>query len=297
MWFHRLVSAVPHIHEWDMWQLLWGWWLLTIDIHSSLWRHRVLGRSGTLAKADSNTRTLTQWQIGNNCQMKWRKSTHHPAAKNALYSISCCNRNSHWSPATSKPRLDMETPERLGKWEGTRKALSSLNEWFAETFQNSFVDTSISHGGQSIQVSYTSTNIASITFTLHNHICSNTQPIVSDTLPLLQLVHGYLLMYVENWYTCIMNTEIYFQVKQAPARSCDKSTATVATKKTNLSQLLFRKKLCVFTHAYKRKRLLKHFETPPSKRSVLKSHSPDFSNITWDKDVVLQDLQNHPPAP
>ena len=29
----------------------------------------------------------------------------------------------------------------------------------------------------------------------------------------------------------------------------------------------------------------------------MKSHSPDFSTVTWDKDKVLLDLQEHPPAP
>lgn len=28
----------------------------------------------------------------------------------------------------------------------------------------------------------------------------------------------------------------------------------------------------------------------------MKSHSPDFSTVTWDKDKVLLDLQQHPPA-
>ena len=49
---------------------------------------------------------------------------------------------------------------------------------------------------------------------------------------------------------------------------------------------------------YKRKRSLEHFETPPAKRKqTKKSHSPNFDTVTWDKEAVLCDLQQHPPAP
>lgn len=50
--------------------------------------------------------------------------------------------------------------------------------------------------------------------------------------------------------------------------------------------------------AYQRKRRLQYLETPPAKRTPSsKSHSPDFATVTWDKDAVLRDLQEHPPAP
>lgn len=58
--------------------------------------------------------------------------------------------------------------------------------------------------------------------------------------------------------------------------------------------------LCVdeSTRGYQRKRLLQHFETPPVKQTPSnKSHSPDFANVTWDKEAVLRDLQQYPPAP
>ena len=49
---------------------------------------------------------------------------------------------------------------------------------------------------------------------------------------------------------------------------------------------------------YKRKHSLQHFETPPAKRKPdKKSHSPNFETVTWDKQAVLRDLQQHPPAP
>ena len=52
------------------------------------------------------------------------------------------------------------------------------------------------------------------------------------------------------------------------------------------------------TRSYQRKRLLEHFDSPPAKRQCTdKSHSPDFSNVTWDKEAVLQDLEQHPSAP
>ena len=50
--------------------------------------------------------------------------------------------------------------------------------------------------------------------------------------------------------------------------------------------------------AYQRKRSLQHFETPPAKRKPdNKSHSPNFESVTWDKQALLRDLQQHPPAP
>ena len=49
--------------------------------------------------------------------------------------------------------------------------------------------------------------------------------------------------------------------------------------------------------SYGRKRKLQSFETPPSKRAKPKSHSPNFTNVTWDKEEVLKDLESHPPAP
>ena len=45
--------------------------------------------------------------------------------------------------------------------------------------------------------------------------------------------------------------------------------------------------------AYQRKRTRQYFEpTPPTKRpKSVKSHSPNFDNVTWDKDQLLQDLR------
>ena len=44
--------------------------------------------------------------------------------------------------------------------------------------------------------------------------------------------------------------------------------------------------------------MLQHFESSPAKRkTTTKSHSPDYSSVSWDKEAVLRDLQNHPPAP
>ena len=39
--------------------------------------------------------------------------------------------------------------------------------------------------------------------------------------------------------------------------------------------------------------------TPPpsSKKPKVKSHSPDFTNVSWDKEEVLLDLQQHPQFP
>lgn len=51
--------------------------------------------------------------------------------------------------------------------------------------------------------------------------------------------------------------------------------------------------------SYQRKRKRQYFEpTPESKRpKTTKSHSPNFSNVTWDKERVLNDLQLLPSAP
>lgn len=50
--------------------------------------------------------------------------------------------------------------------------------------------------------------------------------------------------------------------------------------------------------SYKRKRSLQHFETPSAKRKPTKnSHSPYFESVTWYKEAVLRDLQQHPSAP
>lgn len=50
--------------------------------------------------------------------------------------------------------------------------------------------------------------------------------------------------------------------------------------------------------AYQSKRKCQYFKTPPPpKRQKTKSHSPDFSNVTWNKEEVLYDLQQHPHAP
>ena len=38
--------------------------------------------------------------------------------------------------------------------------------------------------------------------------------------------------------------------------------------------------------SYGRKRKLQSFETPPSKRAKPKTHSPSFTNVTWNKDEV-----------
>ena len=49
---------------------------------------------------------------------------------------------------------------------------------------------------------------------------------------------------------------------------------------------------------YQRKRLAQNFVTPPAKRqTTTKSHSPDFTTTTWDKDAVLHDLQQLALAP
>ena len=49
--------------------------------------------------------------------------------------------------------------------------------------------------------------------------------------------------------------------------------------------------------AYQRKRKCQYFETPPPpKRQKKKSHSPNFSNVTWNKEEVVCDLQ-HPQVP
>lgn len=49
---------------------------------------------------------------------------------------------------------------------------------------------------------------------------------------------------------------------------------------------------------YQRKRKRQYFDTtPPAKQAKTKSHSPDFNTVTWDKDKVLLDLQQYPPAP
>ena len=45
---------------------------------------------------------------------------------------------------------------------------------------------------------------------------------------------------------------------------------------------------------YQRKRKSQYFETPPCKKSKVKSHSPDFTNVSWNKEV-LHDLQQYPP--
>jgi hypothetical protein len=48
--------------------------------------------------------------------------------------------------------------------------------------------------------------------------------------------------------------------------------------------------------AYQRKRKRQYFETlPPPKRQKKKSHSPNFSNVTWNKEEVLQHPQTPPP--
>ena len=50
--------------------------------------------------------------------------------------------------------------------------------------------------------------------------------------------------------------------------------------------------------AYQRKRKRQYFETPPpSKKPRVKSHSPDFTNVSRDKEEVLNDLQQHPQFP
>lgn len=50
--------------------------------------------------------------------------------------------------------------------------------------------------------------------------------------------------------------------------------------------------------AYQRKRKRQYFDTPPStKKPKVKSHSPDFSNVSWNKEEVLHDLQQHPQFP
>ena len=53
--------------------------------------------------------------------------------------------------------------------------------------------------------------------------------------------------------------------------------------------------------SYNRKRLIQNYETPPAKRRATnKSHSPDFENVIWNKDEVLEALeaiQQDPLAP
>ena len=48
--------------------------------------------------------------------------------------------------------IDNEAQDRLGMKRATRGALSELNDSFSGTYKFCFVDTLISHGGQSIQV-------------------------------------------------------------------------------------------------------------------------------------------------
>ena len=51
--------------------------------------------------------------------------------------------------------------------------------------------------------------------------------------------------------------------------------------------------------SYQRKHKRQYFEpTPKSKQpKTTMSHSPNFSNVTWDKEKVLNDLRLLPPAP
>ncbi len=47
--------------------------------------------------------------------------------------------------------------------------------------------------------------------------------------------------------------------------------------------------------SYNRKRLIQNYETPPAKRRATnKSHSPDFENVIWNKDEVLEALEARP---
>ena len=52
--------------------------------------------------------------------------------------------------------------------------------------------------------------------------------------------------------------------------------------------------------SYQRIRKLQSFESPPptkKQKTTPKSHSPDFSSVTWDKEKVLEDLKRFPLAP
>ena len=51
--------------------------------------------------------------------------------------------------------------------------------------------------------------------------------------------------------------------------------------------------------SYQQKHKQQYFEpTPePERPKTTKSHSPDFNNVTWDKEKVLNDLQSLPSAP
>ena len=46
--------------------------------------------------------------------------------------------------------------------------------------------------------------------------------------------------------------------------------------------------------SYNRKRKDQYFEKPSGIKKY-KTHSPDFTNVTWDKDDVLKDLQKQQP--
>ena len=47
--------------------------------------------------------------------------------------------------------------------------------------------------------------------------------------------------------------------------------------------------------SYKRRRLMLNYEeTPHQQETSSKSHSPDFSRVTWDKEAVLKALEEYP---
>ena len=98
-----------------------------------------------------------------------------------------------------EPLLPAETPTRiealftvnptvlkdLGKRDATREALSILNEEFTDTFDKTFVDTLITHGGQRIQVYYILCGLYT-----SNHTCS-----ISFECDLIVLLVVFLLQF------------------------------------------------------------------------------------------------------
>ena len=173
--------------------------------------------------------------------------------------------------------------KRLGKKEGTRTALAELNISFSGTYQSNFVDSLVAHGGERLQV----------TTNPHPHL----------SLPSFFLPPSFFSRPTPFHITC--TTAIVLCILQVkPTRSCctKEKLRTVYTKchdKENeaLKQLVPAAVL-VEDESIRGKRSLQHFETPPAKRkTVKKSHSPNFESVTWDKQAVWRDLQQHPPAP
>lgn len=89
-----------------------------------------------------------------------------PMEKKLRHTLSCCQEcyikqgalqmcfplKPHY---TDKPivSVNVEKLEELGKKEGTRTALTELNDSFNSAFQKTFVESLVSHGGEKLQVS------------------------------------------------------------------------------------------------------------------------------------------------